>query len=141
MQIMISMSSSLNLTDPATDAPANLRPRETASFDHGMLLSANSHGIECVDEGPYLDTSVNQRSLQRLMRDLFNRAQPSKRPICVRGIKNALLWSRVQRMTTRQTRSAIVTIEVISWVAITAAMGLILTVIASGIYGSLGIAH
>jgi hypothetical protein len=44
-------------------------------------------------------------------------------------------------MPTRQTRSAIVTIEVISWVAITAAMGLILTVIASGIYGSLGIAH
>jgi len=44
-------------------------------------------------------------------------------------------------MTTKQARSAIVTIEVISWIAIIAAMGLILTVIASGIYGSLGIAH
>jgi hypothetical protein len=44
-------------------------------------------------------------------------------------------------MTTKQTRPAIVTIEVISWVAIVAAMGLILTVIASGIYGSLGMAH
>jgi hypothetical protein len=44
-------------------------------------------------------------------------------------------------MTTKQTHSAIVTIEVISWAAIIAAMGLILTVIASGIYRSLGIAH
>lgn len=61
--------------------------------------------------------------------------------VCGRGIKNALLWSKMQRMTTRQTRTAIVTIEVITWVAIIPAMGLILTVIASSIYGSLGMAH
>jgi len=44
-------------------------------------------------------------------------------------------------MDTRIADRAIVTIEVMSWVAIIVVMGLILTVIAASIYGSLGIAH
>ena len=50
-------------------------------------------------------------------------------------------WRGVQRMDTRIADRAIVTIEVMSWVGIIIAMGLILTVIAASIYGSLGIAH
>ena len=88
-----------------------------------------------------MDTSVRQGSLKGLVRASQQSPTGCESMICVRGIKNALLWRRMQRMTTKQTRSAIVTIEVISWVAIIATMGLILTVIASGIYGSLGIAH
>jgi len=44
-------------------------------------------------------------------------------------------------MDTRIAGRAIITIEVISWVAITTVMRLILTVIAASISGSLGIAH
>jgi hypothetical protein len=51
------------------------------------------------------------------------------------------LWNRILRMATKLAHSAIVTIEVISWVAIILAMGLIVTVIGAGIYGSLGMAH
>ena len=47
----------------------------------------------------------------------------------------------MQHMDIRIAGRAISTIEVISWAAITIAMGLILTVIGASIYGSLGIAH
>ena len=44
-------------------------------------------------------------------------------------------------MDTRIAARTVITIEVISWVAITSVMGLILAVIGASIYGSLGIAH
>jgi hypothetical protein len=44
-------------------------------------------------------------------------------------------------MDTRMTGRAIVTIQVISWVAIIIVTGMILTVVGASIYGSLGIAH
>ncbi len=47
----------------------------------------------------------------------------------------------MQHMDIRIASRAISTSEVISWAAITIAMGLILTVIGASIYGSLGIAH
>jgi len=47
----------------------------------------------------------------------------------------------VKRMAPRITDSTAVTIEIISWVVVTLAMGLILSVIVASIYASLGIAH
>jgi len=44
-------------------------------------------------------------------------------------------------MDTRIADRTILTIEAMSWVVIIIVMGLILTVIAASIYGSLGIAH
>ena len=52
-----------------------------------------------------------------------------------------LRQQEVQRMDTRIAARTVITIEVISWVAITSVMGLILAVIGASIYGSLGIAH
>jgi hypothetical protein len=44
-------------------------------------------------------------------------------------------------MSTRIANRAFITIQVISWAAIIMVLGMILTIIGVGIYGSLGIAH
>ena len=44
-------------------------------------------------------------------------------------------------MATRIVNRAIITIQVLSWVAIIIVLGMISTIIGVGIYGSLGIAH
>jgi hypothetical protein len=51
------------------------------------------------------------------------------------------LWTRDDLMHTRIAKGAIATIQVITRVAIVIAMGMILTVIGTSIYGMLGSTH
>ena len=48
-------------------------------------------------------------------------------------------WERRRPMDTRIANRAINTIEAISWTAIIIVVGMILTIIGAGIYGSLGL--
>jgi hypothetical protein len=50
-------------------------------------------------------------------------------------------WTGDYLMGTGIANRAIITIQVISWAAIIIVLGMILTIIGVGIYGSLGIAH
>jgi hypothetical protein len=57
------------------------------------------------------------------------------------GLKNASAWRGDDLMDTRIANRAIITIQVISWMAIITVLAMILTIIAASIYGSLGATH